>query len=275
MSNASVDTGGSMRIILMLLVSMTVQSAIAAENKDTNLIAVGQGISSPTATSTINFSSGYTSESPLGTIYQNGFRVTGEYDSNDSNKAYGAEVGYGRGGEWGVAVGHRKSDCTNCDGVTAAAIGINVSDLGVGLRFGKNLSAAAVLINPHGAHRFGVMAELNTSGGSGANVTAYGLGYSYVATQMTFTIDASTNSFENRAIKDNRMQVTPGLMLRADIFQLTINDKITINKDSNNNAQNDKDHDFWFGVGLGSDKAQIALYSHYVNDFAVAGSLFF
>lgn len=275
LSNVSVSSGGSMKIISMLLISIVVRGAIATEDKNTNLLAVGQGISSPTSTSTINFSSGYTTESPLGTIYQNGFRITGEYDSNDSSKAYGAELGYGRGGDWGVAVGHRKSDCTNCDGVTAAAVGINVSDFGVGLRFGKDLSAAAVLINPHGAHRFGVMAELNSTGGSGANVTAYGLGYSYVMPQMTFSIDASTRTFENKAISDNRMQITPGLMLRADIFQLTINDKITINKDRNNVLQDDKDHDFWFGVGIGSDKAQLAFYSHYVNDFALAGTLFF
>ena len=262
----------------MFLVLSTVQSATAAgaatKVKNTNLIAVGQGISSPTSTSTINFSSGYTSESPLGTIYQGGFRATVEYDSNDNTKAYGAEVGYGQG-DWGAAVGHRKSECTNCEGTTAGAVGINVSNFGVGLRFGKDLSGAALLINPHGDHRFGFMAELNNGGGSGSNVTAYGLGYAYVAAQYTFSIDASSRSFENKLIVDNRMQITPGLMMRVDIFQLTINDKITINRDKNNTAQNDSDHAFWFGVGLGSDTAHIALYSHYVNDFALAASLFF
>ena len=118
------------------------------------------------------------------------------------------------------------------------------------------------------------MAELNTAS-SGNNVTAYGLGYSFVAPQFTFTLDASTRSFENNTISDKRTLLTPGLMLRADIFQLTINDKITLNKDSNNSAQNDKDHDLWFGVGLGSDKWHLAFYSHYVNDFAFAGTLFF
>lgn len=263
-----------MKVISILLISVLVQGAKAYETKNTNLLAVGQGISSPASTSTINFASGYISQSPLGTIYQNGFRVTGEFDGNNTNKAFGAEVGYGTG-EWGGAVGHRKSDCSNCDGVTAAALGITVSDFGFGLRFGKDLSAAAVLINPHGAHRLGIMAEINSSAGSGSNVTAYGLGYSYVAAQMTFTLDVSGHSFENKTIADNRLQVTPGLMLRADIFQLTINDKITLNKDVNNSAQNDKDHDFWFGVGLNSDKASIALYSHYVNDFALAGTIFF
>lgn len=263
-----------MRIIIMLLVSVSVHATTSTQSKNTNLLAVGQGISSPTSTSTINFSSGYTSESPLGTIYQNGFRITGEYDSNDSNKAYGAEAGYGHN-DWGVAAGHRKSDCTNCEGTTSAAVGITVADFGAGLRFGKDLTALAILINPHGSHRLGVMAEVNTAAGSGQKVTAYGLGYSFVATQFTLTLDASQRSFENNTITDNRMQVTPGVMLRADIFQLTINDKITLNKDGNNSAQNDKDHDLWFGVGLGADKWHLAFYSQYVNNFAFAGTLFF
>ena len=266
--------GGSMRIILMLLVSTSVHATMGTQSKNANLLAVGQGISSPTATSTINFSSGYTSESPLGTIYQNGFRITGEYDSNDATNAYGVEAGYGHG-DWGVAAGHRKIDCTSCEGTTSAAVGITVLDFGAGLRFGKDLTAVALLVNPHGSHRLGFMAEVNSAAGSGQKVTAYGLGYSFVAAQFTFTLDASQRNFENNAITDNRMQVTPGVMLRADIFQLTVNDKITLNKDGNNPTQNDKDHDLWFGVGLGSDKWHLAFYSHYVNDFAFAGTLFF
>lgn len=269
-----------MKTILSMLLTLTAYNAFAVDSKNTNLIAVGQGISSPTTTSTINYSSGYTAESPLGTLYQNGFRITGEYDSkngtngNRDEKATGAEIGYGQG-KWGVAAGYRKSDCDGCKGRTSAAVGVDVSDVGIGFRFGENITGAAVLFNPHGVNRFGIMAELDTTGGSGANVTAYGLGYSYVATQFTFTVDASARSFEDKTVKDNRIQVTPGLMLRADIFQFTINDKITLNKDKDNAAQDDRDHDVWFGAGLGGDKWHIAAYSKYVNDFAVVGSLFF
>lgn len=263
-----------MKLFVVALALFSIQYANAAESKNTNLIAVGQGISSPTSTSTINFSSGYTTENPMGTIYQNGFRLTGEYDSNDTTKTYGAEVGYGQG-KWGVAVGHRKPDCNDCKGTTSGAVGLDISGVGVGFRFGENLSAAALLFNPHGQHRVGVMAELNTTAGSGSNVTAYGLGYSYVASQFTFSIDASARSFENKTIKDDRIQVTPGIMLRADIFQFTVNDKITLNKDKDNATQDDRDHDVWFGAGLGGDKWHVAAYSKYVNDFAVAATLFF
>ena len=257
----------AMFTVLILLGSL--QSFAAAKN--TNVLAVGQGISSPTSTSTINFSSGYTSENPMGTIYQNGFRLTGEYDSNDNSKNYGAELGYGQG-SWGAAVGHRKPDCSGCDGTTAGAVGIDIGGFGLGLRFGKELYAVGLLFNPQGQNRFGLMGEVNNAG---SDVTAYGFGYSYVGDQITFSVDASARSFEDKTIDDDRIQITPGLMLRADILQLSINDRITLNRDRNNPAHDDKDHDVWFGIGFGGDSGHVALYSHYVNDFALAATLFF
>ncbi len=259
-----------MRTIFSVLVLLGSLQLIAAE-KNANVLAVGQGISSPTSTSTINFSSGYTSENPLGTIYQKGFRLTGEYDSNDNSKNYGAELGYGQG-SWGLAAGHRKPDCSGCDGTTAGAVGVDVGGFGLGLRFGKELYAVGVLINPQGENRFGIMAEVNNAG---SDVTAYGLGYSYVGDQITFSVDASARSYEDKTIDDDRIQITPGLMLRADILQLSINDKITLNKDDNNPAHDDRNHDVWFGIGIGGDRGHVALYSHYVNDFALAATLFF
>lgn len=262
-----------MRILLLCLLALS-QSAFGAQSqRSENLVAVGQGVSSPTLTSTINFRSGYTAESPLGTLYQNGARVTAEYDRNDVSDAIGAEVGYGAA-SWGIAAGYRKPNCNGCDGNAAGALGLDVSNIGVGIRFGKDLYSAALLFNPHGMHRFGVMAELNQSS-SNSKVTAYGVGYSYVASQITATIDASSRTFQDSTVNDKRILVTPGLMFRADIVQLTVNDKITLNRDKNNSAQNGNDNEIWFGIGIGGDKAHIAAYSRYFNDFAVAGSVFF
>ncbi len=266
-----------MRFVSLLVLLSVGSLSWAAGSKNTNLIAIGQGISSPTSTSTINFSSGYTPENPLGTIYQNGFRVTAQYDrADDANEteAFGAEIGYGQG-EWGVAAGHRKRDCQNCDGTSAGAVGVSIGDIGVGVRFQEDIYALGVLFNPNGNHRFGLMAESNESGASGSNVTAYGLGYSFVESQYTLTLDVSSRDFENSTIDDDRMQVTPGVMFRADIFQLSINDKITLNNDENNPAHDDEDHSLWFGVGLGGDSYHLAVYSDYFNEIAVAGTLFF
>ena len=263
----------SVRILIICLLALAPAAFGSQSQRSANLVAIGQGISSPSLTSTVNFSSGYMAESPLGTLYQNGRRITGEYDRNSSSDAVGAEVGYG-GASWGVAAGYRKPNCNGCDGSFAGDLGIDLSNIGVGIRAGKDLYSAAVLFNPQGMHRFGIMAELNQSS-SNSKVTAYGVGYSYVATQVTATIDASTRTYQNSAIDDKRILITPGLMFRADIVQLTLNDRITINRDKNNASQNGNDNDIWFGVGFGGEKLHIALYSHYFNDFAVTGSVFF
>jgi hypothetical protein len=262
-----------MRVLFFCLLIFSQAALGLASQRGANLVGVGQGLSSPTTTSTVNFSSGYTAESPLGTLYQNGGRVTGEYDSNSSSDAIGGEIGYGRD-TWGLAAGYRKPNCSGCDGSGAGALGIDIGGLGVGIRFGKDLYSAAVLINPQGMHRFGVMAELNQSS-SNSKVTAYGAGYSYVTPSVTFAVDASTRTYQDSTINDKRILVTPGFVFRADIIQLTLNDRITLNRDKNNSAQNGDDNQLWFGVGLGGDRAHIAAYSHYFNDFAVAGSIFF
>jgi hypothetical protein len=121
--------------------------------------------------------------------------------------------------------------------------------------------------------------ELNDSGGTGNKLNAFGAGYSYVASQVTFTIDASKRTYENSLVRDDTVLVTPGLMLRADILQVSVNDKITVNNTSNNTAPrtttNDPQHDFWFGIGIGGKTWHIAGYGDYVNEIAFAGSLFF
>ena len=263
-----------MQFFIIIIISFVTFAAKASDTRNTNLIAVGQGISSPTSTSTINYSSGYTSESPLGTLYQNGLRLTAEYDKSDSAEAYGGEIGYGRG-EWGIAAGQHKSDCSGCKATSAAALGVNISDIGIGIRFAEDITGAGFLFNPRGTHRIGVMVEANSAAGSGKTVTAYGIGYSYAEQSYTLTLDASSRNFEDKSVKDDRMLVTPGIMIRADMFQISVNDKFTLNKDKSNSAQDDKDSVLWFGLGIGGDKYHLAVYSDYVSDIALAASVFF
>ena len=263
-----------MRFLIFCLIAISNSAYAASSERSSNLMAIGQGISSPSSTTTVNFSSGYTSESPLGTLYQNGARITGEYDrSNGGSDAIGGEIGYG-GSSWGIAGGFRKPNCDNCDGTAAGALGIDIGNLGVGIRFGKELYSAAVLINPKGSNRFGIMAELNNSS-SDAQVNAYGLGYSHVASNVTFTVDASTRTYADSKIDDKRILITPGLMFRADVMQLTVNDRITLNRNSNVAAQDGPDHQLWFGIGIGGERFHLAAYSHYFNDFSAAATLFF
>lgn len=273
-----------MKIAMVLPLILASSAVQAATTNQPNLIAIGQGISSPTLTSTVNFSSGYTNESPVGVVYQNNWRVTAEYDTdNDSDSrgtgraGYGAELGYGKTGSAGLAAGYYTRDCDNCEGRFAGSAAAVVANIGVGLRYQEDLYTAALLFNPEGKHRFGLIAEVNGDNGAGNDLKSYGAGYSYVASQWTFTIDASKRDYENKATYAERVLVTPGIMVRADFLQLSLNDKITLhNRDTNANSNDDEtDHDIWGGVGVGGDKWHLAGYANYVNDIALALSLFF
>ena len=265
--------------VLLLLPALTYAKG---SRSDENLVAIGQGISSPTLTSTVNFSSGYTHENPLGTIYQNSFRVTGEYDTsneNDSNgnrsSGSGAELGYGTG-HAGVAAGYYKRNCTGCDGRWAGSAGVAGNAIGAGLRYEKDILTVGVLFNPLGLHRFGLIAETNDSQGSGAKITTYGAGYAHVANDWTFAIDGSKRNYENSSTYADRILLTPGVSVRADFLQITLNDKITL-RDRDNDLVSDErtKHEVWFGVGGGGDSWHLVGYSKYVSDVALALSFFF
>lgn len=267
--------------ILFLLLSCPAVYAASAANT-ANLIAIGQGISSPTLTSTVNFSSGYTHESPVGTVYQNSVRVTAEYDTdNDQDRSgtgrvgYGAELGYGTGSA-GMAALYYTRDCDSCLGRFAGSAGVLVGDIGVGLRYEKDLYTTGLLFNANGKHRIGVIAEFNNANGDGNNLKSYGAGYSYVDSQWTFTVDASKRDYEDPSAYGNRILLTPGVMVRADFLQISLNDKITLNnRENSSSTADDTDHDIWFGIGLGGQTWHLAGYGNYVNDVALALSLFF
>ncbi len=256
-------------------------AAQAATTNQANLIAIGQGISSPTLTSTVNFSSGYTNESPNGVLYQNSFRASLQYDTdndgddnNTGRAGYGGELGYGTGSA-GLAAGYYKRDCDKCDGRFAGAGAVAIGGLGLGLRYQENLYTAALLFNFNGKHRLGLIAEFNEDNGEGNDLKSYGAGYSYVASQWTFTVDASKRDYENKNTYADRVLITPGLMVRADFLQLSLNDKITLHDRDDNSTKDKTDHEFWFGVGIGGDRWHLAGYGNYVNDIALSFSLFF
>ena len=270
-----------MKTVFVLFLLFSFSAAHAATNQNSaNLIAIGQGISSPTYTSTVNFSSGYTHESPVGTIYQHSWRVTGEYDThNDKNNGgpagYGGELGYGTGTA-GAALGYYTRDCDNCKGRFAGSAAAALSTVGVGLRYEENLYTGSLLFNPMGNHRFGLIAEFNNGNTDGNSIKSYGAGYSYVASQWTFTVDASKHEYENKSTYGDRVLVTPGLMVRADFLQLSLNDKITLhNRETSTSGDNDTRQDLWFGIGVGGAAWHLVGYVNYVNDYALALSFFF
>lgn len=241
-----------------------------------NRLAIGQGISSPTLTSTINYSNGYTNENPVGVAYQTTMRLTGEYftgndSNNNDNDGIGAELGVGNG-SLGFAVGYLDTDCNNCEAVTAGALAGIWSGIGLGIRFEEDISTVGLLLNAQGAHRLGLMAELNEVEGDLNDITRYGVGYSYVSSQYTLTVDASKRDYEDPNTNDDVILVTPGIALHFSMLSLSVSYDTYVNDEDNSN----NDNDLWWGLGISpSSNFHLAIYGDYVREIAVAGSFFF
>ena len=258
-----------MKLFKRLLIFLISLGSLMGHAKTSNLIGVGQGVSSPSLTSLVNFTSGVTFENPAGAVYQNAARLSLQYDKNGSS-TLGGELGFG-GNNWGIAGGYRKPDCDNCDGKAAGALAAGLNQIfSLGLRFEENVYGLGLILNHQGALRIGGTFDLDDSGGSGNKINRIGAGVSWVSSNWTLAVDASKLEFENSSVNSETIFITPGLMIRADIFQLSINYEM---------HQNDKNDlykdDFWFGVGIGGQKWHLAIYSDYVNELALSGSLFF
>jgi hypothetical protein len=249
---------------LLFFVLLLVSPSLLASNK----IAVSQGVSSPSSTSTINFSNGFTIENPVGVLYQDGIRLTGQF-TNGNSTSIGGEAGIGNQG-FGAAVGFTSFDCDGCDSRASLAVAGEFRGIGFGLRFGENLYGAGVIVNPGGQHRIGFVADVND--GNDLTVTSFGAGYSYVSKSFSFSVDASNATFDSDAIEDTLILLTPGLSFHIDFISFTVSYDIRINDDNDTSS----DNDLWFGVGINTSQSwNVMVYSEYANDLAVAASFYF
>ncbi|MCB0407450.1 MAG: hypothetical protein KDD34_04540 [Bdellovibrionales bacterium] len=244
-----------------------------------NLLAVSQGISSPSITSNINYSNGYTKENPSGVAYQDAYRLSLQFDTgdNDDNSntpdvdGTGVEAGVGNG-SYGLAVGYYDRDCNGCDSTVAGALGAFFGNFGLGIRFEEEIYSMGFLINPKGTHRIGLAADLNDPSGNDNNITSYGLGYSYVNPNFTFSVDASKRDYENSSVNDDVILVSPGLSVRVKMIGLTVTHDSYMNEPDNSNL----DDETWWGVGVGEGSQwHVAIYNDFVNQWTFVGSLFF
>ncbi len=264
-----------------LLLSVLFPSLLFARGPsgdNSNWLGISQGTSSPTRTSTLNFSNGFMPENPVGVIYQQGVRLTGEGDHGDDsqgndNAGFGGELGIGDG-QYGLAVGYYNRDCESCDGDFVGALGVSFADVGLGIRFAEELYSAGLIFNTHGKHRFGLMAQLNDPDGDDNNISSFGAGYSYNGDRITFSVDAAKRSFENDSAFDDTILVTPGLAVHFQMLSFSLSYDHFVDEDPND--PNGRGDDLWFGVGFG-DKTDwyVAIYHDYVNEWSVSASFFF
>ncbi len=233
-----------------------------------NKIGISQGVSSPSSTSTINFSNGFTIENPVGVLYQEGIRLTGQF-TNGNSTTIGGEAGIANK-RFGAAVGVTTYDCDGCDSRASLAVGGEFRGIGFGLRFGESLYGLGVLVNPHGQHRIGFVADVNN--GDDVTISSFAAGYSYVSQSFTFSVDASNATFDDDNIEDTLILLTPGLAFNIEFITISVSYDIRLNDDNNTSS----DNDLWFGVGIApSDSWNVMVYSEYANDIAVAASFYF
>lgn len=239
----------------------------------TNALSVGQGISSPSRHSHVNFSSGFLNQNPVGAVYQQGGRVSGQFiDAGDNT--LGVELGYGAG-TWGVAIGATKSAGSDSARV-AGAIGVVPFDsFGFGVFGDEDISQVGFLFSPHGTHRLGVTYAVYSEDVL-EDLSTIGLGYSFVADKFTLTLDASKHESSQASwslqtgdttqeLSTDLVFVTVGFMFRVSEFQFVINHEMIQNDDDNAFDATDT----WFGVGFALSAWNFAIYSDYIGDLAI------
>ncbi|MCB0394557.1 MAG: hypothetical protein KDD25_08350 [Bdellovibrionales bacterium] len=261
-----------LKLAFTLIVALWSLKSQAAGGKS-NLVAVSQGISSPAITTMVNYSNGFTKENPAGVVYRNASLASLEFDINNDNiHGFGSEVGTGNG-NFGLSLGYYKDQCEGCNGSIAAALGANISDIGIGLRIGDGIYSLGAIFFGQGEHRLGLMTEIQNLG-HGNKFSAYGLGYSFVNDLLTLSLDASSRSYDDSGGDDKATVVTPGVALKFDTYSFSLNyDAYT--GGSGTDAGPDPNA-LWFGFGIGaSDVWHVALYKDFVSQWTLVGTLFF
>lgn len=233
-----------------------------------NGLSLSQGISTPNRNHTTLYSKGFTKENPVGASYQNQFKATGSMDGSDSS-GLGAEAGIGNG-QYGMALGYYSNDCTGCESRLSGAVSAIWSDVGVGLGLQESSYTFGLLLNAQGQHRWGLVIETNNEH-QGLERQSFGLGYSYVLPQFSFTLDASKQSFNSSTSYDDPVMITPGIAVRVEIVTVSIGYDLYID-DSRNLYENN----VWFGIGINpTSHWQVSFYSEYVNRWMIQASYFF
>jgi hypothetical protein len=259
----------SMKILLVVLFGTLILSGanVFASEKNENLIAVGQGISMPASTSTINYSKGLVISNPVGTLYQNGGRLSFENDQSDTGRSAHQAYEAGYAGEvFGGALGYSKR-CGACEAQVTAAGAVNLNNFGIGLSMRKNLLGLGALYGVREVHRWGVMLDMDEGGTTTGRLNSYGFGYTYVQPVYSLTLDLSRRDGSRN---DDTITATPGVALNVVNIQLSINDKILLNKEGSIAYDS-----FWFGLGTDQKAWALSVYSDYANDYSFVLSAYF
>lgn len=236
-------------------------------------LAVGQGVSAPHQGFGTFFSNGFTAENTFSAAQLNKARLTAAYAETESDTKYtGAEFAYGNGTA-GFQISYLDSDCTGCDDDVKGSLGLEVAGVGVGLGFIEDLYSLGFMLNPNGEHRIGIIAESFIDSDNSSNeYTTFGVGYSYYSDQFIFALDASKLEYKSAATNDDRVIVSPGLLLPFNQFSISVTHDVNLNLPEGSTV----DDETWFGFAFHpQDNFSVAVYSEFIGEVTATVSLMF
>lgn len=270
----------SAQLAQAIFVFVALGSAQASE-KQSNLLGISQGISSPSMTSNLTTSNGFTAQNPVGLSYVKSVHFGAMVDFNsdkDDNEsdAMSAEAGWGNG-KVGLGAGYYKSDCDKCEAVISGGLGLSFKSVGIGGSISKNKTVAGFLLFPDGEHRFGVTAQQYRVEDGDIATQGLGVGYSFVATNVRFSIDASKSTVKRKKsptgldFDETTTLVTPGIGFQNGNFSLSASHNFFIEEKNVDIYENGT----WYGLGYGSaDSWHLALYHDYRHSWSLGGNIF-
>ena len=231
-------------------------------SSETNRLAHGQGISAPSINSITLFSNGFTLVNPVGASYEAGYRSGISIDGADST-SFGIDAGLGDG-QYGMALGAYSNSCDEgeaCDAFIRGAVSAIWGGFGLGFGVQEDRYTIGMMLNPNALHRFGFVVEVAEPNGPNNNRLSFGLGYSYVISQFSFSLDLSKRNMENSAVSDTALMLTPGVAVRIENFSVSLSYDQFLNDDNRSFS-----NEVWVGIGFRPiEELQITFYGEYVD----------
>lgn len=241
---------------------------------DENRLNTGQGIAVPGLDTLVNLGRGYTLQNPAGVMYQDGFRLTGQYAKNGVSDT-GFEGGYS-GKTVGLAAGIWQPGCDDCESITGVLAGAALSkNILLGLRYMMDNEVptygVGLLFNSSGEHRVGLNTEMVDPEGPQNNISNHAVGYGYVTKGHTIAVDYSIQKFENSASTPD-----PEIKILSLSFQKRVNKlSASLSYEQRMDDPAENNDEFWMGVGFNQKNWQLSVYAEYRQEVMAVLSGYF
>lgn len=253
--------------LLFLILSVTSMTH-AQDASGENVLAISQGVSSPSMNHSTLFSNGFTMDNPMAGAYQSGYHLTGALDGTDST-SFGAEFGVGDG-QYGLGLGLYSNSCEECSAFARATLGAIWGGFAMGLGVQEDLYTFGAMFSPQGTHRIGIVMEHEDRDGVGNLRNAYALGYAYIISQFSFSLDVSTQRFESPLRDDDPVLVSPGIGIRVDTFSISVSYDMYMMNDQQ--TYQDK---VWLGLGTKLGSWNFVFYGEHTDRWTLLGTYSF